>query len=275
MNIGILIGIYKDTDILHEFQKARDLELESCQVCIWDTALYSDENAALLKKASQETSVDISALWAGWSGPAVWDFYSGPLTLGIVPQKYRDIRLKELFEGSDFAEKIGVSDVITHVGFMPENPNDPDYSAVIASLKQLASYMKDKGQYFLFETGQETPITLVRAIEDIGTRNLGINFDTANLIMYGKANPVDAAGIFGGYVRNVHCKDGVFPVNGKNLGREVPLGEGKADIGKVIRVLAEKGYDGPLTIEREISGEQQVRDIISARDLLRKMILDL
>lgn len=272
VDIGVLIGINNDTDIMKEFRKAAELELRSCQVCIWDADVYTDKNASALREASEKTGIGISALWAGWSGPQVWDFYSGPLTLGIVPPEHREKRLKELFAGSDFAEKIKVTDMITHVGFLPENPNDPDYIGVIGSLKKLALYMKAKGQYFLFETGQETPVTLVRAIEDVGTGNLGINFDTANLILYGKANSVDAAGIFGKYVRNLHCKDGVFPVDGRLLGHEVPLGTGKAKIDEVIKILADKGYDGALTIEREISGEQQIKDIVLARDLLRSIV---
>lgn len=275
MNIGVLISIHKDTDILKEFSKVRELSLQSCQVCIWDVAVYTDENARLLQKASKENEVQISALWAGWSGPAIWDFYSGPLTLGLVPVAYRFVRTKELIAASDFAEKLGVTDIITHAGFLPENPNDPDYPGVISTLRYLSEYMKVKGQFFLFETGQETPITLLRVIENIGTGNVGINFDTANLILYGKSNAVDAAEIFGKYVRNLHCKDGVFPVNGLNLGHEVPLGQGKADIAKVLEILFQIGYTGPLTIEREISGDQQIKDIITARDFLRDIVYKL
>ena len=271
MDIGVLIGLHKDSDILGEFRKVRDLDLQSVQVCVWDTALHTDDIAKALRAAAEETGVKISGLWAGWSGPAVWNFYDGPLTLGLVPEAYRFTRLKELCSASDFAEKIGVTDVITHAGFLPENPNDHDYHGVIAALRYLAWYMKAKGQWFLFETGQETPTTLVRAIEDIGTGNLGINFDTANLILYGKSNSVDAAGIFGQYVRNLHCKDGVFPTNGKDLGTEVPLGQGKADIERVLNILWSKGYTGPLTIEREISGEEQTKDIVAARELLKNI----
>ncbi len=270
MNIGVLINFESGLNALEKFEKIRELDLQSCQVSVWNAAAYTNENAAALRRASEQTGVLISALWAGWSPPAAWNFYDGPLTLGLVPAAYRAGRLKELIAASDFAEKLGVTDVITHVGFLPENPNAPDYAGVIAALRYLCEYMKAKGQYFLFETGQETPTTLVRAIEDIGTGNLGINFDTANLILYGKANSVDAAEIFGKYVRNLHCKDGLFPTDGKNLGHEVPLGQGKANIGEVLRILFSLGYDGSLTIEREISGEEQVKDIVAARDLLLK-----
>ena len=136
----------------------------------------------------------------------------------------------------------------------------------------MANYVKANGQYFLFETGQETPVTLLRTIEDIGTDNLGINLDPANLILYGKANPVDALDVFGKYVRDVHAKDGLYPTDGKHLGRETPLGEGKVDFPRLIAKLREVGYDGSLTIEREISGEQQLKDILRGKALLEELI---
>ena len=228
MKIGVLVDLRADTNIRQAFEKVRDLDLQSCQVCVWDCALYTVQNAKALREASAETGVEISALWAGWSGPRVWDFYQGPVTLGLVPAPYRDGRLRELLKASDFAAMLGVTDVATHVGFLPENPNDPDYAGVVAALRHLANYMKAKGQYFLFETGQETPTTLCRAIEDIGTGNVGINFDTANCILYGKANSVDAAGIFGKYVRNLHCKDGCFPHGRQEPGARSCVGPGKS-----------------------------------------------
>lgn len=269
MEIGVLINYTPSTDIDSEMKKIKKLDLQTCQLCVWDPKIYSEENAHAVKSAAATEGIRISTLWAGWSGPSVWDFYSGPLTLGLVPSAYRFTRLNELKRGADFAASLGVKYVATHVGFLPENPNDPEYKGVIAALTDLALYLKERDLDFLFETGQETPTTLTRAIEDIGTGNVGINFDTANLLLYGKGRSLDAAHIFGKYVRDLHCKDGDFPTNGHHLGNEMPLGQGKAQIAEVIRYLTSIGYAGPLTIEREISGEQQIRDITLARDLLR------
>jgi sugar phosphate isomerase/epimerase len=180
-----------------------------------------------------------------------------------------------LMRGSDFAKKIGVQDLATHVGFIPENPNDPEYKSLIAALRYLAAYCQTNGQYFNFETGQETPVTLLRTIEDIGMPNLGINLDPANLILYGKGNPVDALDVFGGYVRGVHAKDGLYPTTGRLLGQEVPLGQGKVNVPALIACLKAIGYDGPLTIEREISGEQQTADILAAKTLLEHILAKL
>ncbi len=272
MKIGVLISINRSTDIAQEFRKVRDLDLQSCQVCMWDPSLYTEEVASAIQKAAADTGIGISTLWAGWSGPAVWDFYEGPITLGLVPAAYRAHRAQELCAASDFAVKLGVENIASHVGFLPENPNDPDFMGVIAVLRYVTGYMRDRGQHFLFETGQETPTTLVRAMEEVGTGNIGVNFDTANLILYGKAATPDAARLLAKYVRDVHCKDGLFPTDGRYLGKEVPLGQGRADMPSTLRILLEAGYQGPLTIEREISGEEQIRDILMARDYLRSLL---
>ena len=138
-------------------------------------------------------------------------------------------------------------------------------------MRYLARILKSRGQYFLFETGQEAPVTLLRTIEDIGTDNLGINLDPANLLMYGLGNPIDALSVFGQYVRNVHGKDGLCPTNGRLLGPEVPIGQGMVNYPAFIAKLKSIGYDRYITIEREISGDQQIKDIQAAKQLLETL----
>jgi sugar phosphate isomerase/epimerase len=268
--IGAMVGYDTDVDILEKFRKNQELGINSCQICIWNVDIFkSDEHAEKIKAAIAETGINVSSLWAGWTGPCEWNFTAGPDTIGLVPVAYRFTRLGELKSASDFAEKIGVNQVVTHVGFIPENPSATEFNGTVAALRNLCGYMKKKGQYFLFETGQETPITLLRTIEAIGTGNLGVNLDTANPILYGKANPVDALDVFGKYVMDTHIKDGFYPTNGMYLGHEARAGDGKANIPEVVRkLIVEYGYEGPFTIEREISGEQQTADIIHAKKLL-------
>ena len=115
-------------------------------------------------------------------------------------------------------------------------------------------------------------IDLVDLFEDIGTGNLYVNLDPANLILYGKANPVDALDVLGGYVRGVHAKDGLYPTNGRELGHEVKVGDGKVNFPKLLARLHELGYDGSLTIEREISGPQQIADIQATKKYLEELI---
>lgn len=272
MRVGVMADLTRDTDIEDKFREIRELGMESCQLVCWDRRLLDEKTALRVKDAMEKYGITVTAFWCGWEGPKDWNFYEGQATLGLVPEAYRFQRMQMLMEGSDFAKQLGIMDVVTHVGYMPENPYDPRYPEVIACLKKLAAYYRANGQYFLFETGQETPVTLKRAIQDIGAENVGINLDPANLIMYGKANPVDALEVFGEYVRGVHGKDGCYPTNGRELGAEVPLGQGKVNYPALIRELKRCGYDGDITIEREISGEEQKKDIVEAKKLLELLI---
>ena len=271
--IGVMITCLPDTDLEAKILQAKDMGMESCQLCIWETKLFVDNAYAdYVKAVLAKTAFRVSSLWAGWSGPCEWNFTAGPTTIGLVPPAYRFQRLQELMTASDFAEKIGVSQIATHVGFLPESPDDPDFNGTVAALRKLCLYMKSKNQYFLFETGQETPVTMLRAIRAIGTDNIGVNFDTANLMIYGKANSLDALDTFGKYVMDTHIKDGLYPTEGMKLGLQMKVGEGMANIPEVIKRLQAVDYKGNYIVEREISGDQQMKDIADTVEYLKQIL---
>ncbi len=272
MKVGICIHFNKGDDLRDKFSMAAKEGFDNCQLISWDPSLWTDENTELVKDCVKKYGVDISAFWCGWEGPADWNLYEGQITLGLVPVEYREMRIKNLCDGADFAKKLGVTDVVTHMGFIPENPFDPLFAGFCIAVRTVARHLKENGQYLLFETGQETPVTMLRCFETVGEDNLGVNLDTANVILYGKANPVDALDVFGKYVRNLHAKDGVYPVNGRELGKEVRLGDGKVNFPRLIARLRELGYDGCLTIEREVDGSQQTVDIRHAKKFLEDII---
>lgn len=272
MKIGVCVNLENMDKMSKKFKSLRDEGFDNCQLVCWNPALWNDENAAELKKLTAKYVIEISAFWCGWEGPCVWNFYEGQTTLGLVPPEYRQMRIKNLCDGADFAKKLGVNDVVTHMGFIPENPFDPYFQGFCDAVRRVAEHLKANGQYLLFETGQETPVTMLRCFETVGLDNLGINLDTANLILYGKANPVDALDVFGKYVRNIHAKDGLYPVNGHDLGTETRLGDGKVDFKALFEKLHSLGYDRYVTIEREISGRQQTEDIRYAKKYLENII---
>ena len=272
MEIGVLVRFDAKDALEEQFANLQKYGFSSCQLCSWVPAVWTDENAAYILSMTEKYGVRISAFWCGWEGPKVWNFYDGPLTLGLVPVEYRAMRVKNLCDGADFARKLGVTDVVTHMGFIPEDPNDPLFGGFCIAVRTVAQHLKKNGQNLLFETGQETPVTMLRCFERVGTDNLFVNLDTANLIMYGKANPVDAVDIFGSYVRNLHAKDGVYPVNGHDLGKEVAVGTGSVDFAAVLRKLKALGYDGDVTIENEIRDGKTLEYILSARDYLQKLL---
>ena len=269
MELGVIINLTEHPEA--EIKKVYELGFTTCQLNGWNQSLFTKETALRVTSASRQYNIKITSFWCGWEGPAQWNFTEGPLTLGLVPLAFRNDRLKMLMNGTDFSAMINAPSITTHVGFIPENPNDPDYKTLVATLHYFIQYCRERGIYFLFETGQETPVTLLRTIEDIGLDNIGINLDPANLILYGKANPVDALEVIGKYVLGVHAKDGLYPTSGLHLGKEVPLGAGKVNFPLLISRLKELGYKGPLTIEREISGEQQIQDILAAKKFLESL----
>lgn len=269
LEIGTLVQFSQEIDA--GMQGVADLGLAACQVVSWEPDTWTAQMGRKLIAAGDRHGVRIVTLWAGYSGPCVWNFIEGPLTIGLVPPQSRRRRTAELLKAAEFAAEFGLPSITTHVGFLPEDPNDRNYLATVKALQTIAGRCAKLGVEFWFETGQETPVNLLRTIERVGTGNLGINLDPANLILYGKANPVDALDVFGKYVRGAHAKDGLYPTDGEHLGKETPLGAGKADFPVLVSRLKKLGFKGVLAIEREISGPQQIKDIKKAIKFLQPL----
>jgi L-ribulose-5-phosphate 3-epimerase len=204
--------------------------------------------------------------------PLEWNFLQGPSTIGLVPPKTRAARIDALRQVSDFAKLLGIKQVQTHCGFIPEDPADTLYPGAVEAIRTVAQHCQGNNQYFLMETGQETPTTMSRMIRDVGMPNLAVGLDTANLILYGKANPVDATDIIGSHVRSVHAKDGKWPTDPSKLGEEVLIGQGLVDFKTVFTKLHKLGYTGAVTIERETSGPQQVEDVKNEKMYLQQIL---
>jgi len=135
----------------------------------------------------------------------------------------------------------------------------------------VAGHCGENGQYFLMETGQETPTTMSRMIRDVAMPNLAVGW-MWRTSSYGKANPVDAVDILGPHVRSVHAKDGRWPTDPSQLGEEVLIGKGLVDFKKVFEKLHRLGYTGAITIERETEGAQQIEDVKAEKAYLEGIL---
>jgi L-ribulose-5-phosphate 3-epimerase len=267
LRLGLILGVEPDPDAA--MAKLKNLGIPTCQVYLNN---FDPAFAGKLRRSLDNANIEATSLVVGGPGKESWDFYDGPLTIGLIPRETRAARIAHIKAAADFAVRCDIPAVQTHVGFIPENPNDPVYKEAIAAMREVAEYCARYRQNFRYETGQETPITLVRAMRDVGLDNQGVNFDLANLIMYGKANPVDAIEVLTPYIQGIHAKDGLWPTSPRELGAEVPIGKGKVDFPRIIQRLKEIHYQGAVTIEREISGAQQLEDVRSAADYLRHLI---
>ncbi|MGD0731138.1 MAG: sugar phosphate isomerase/epimerase family protein [Terracidiphilus sp.] len=253
--------------------RVKELRLSNCFLSLDDwigkfsASAAQQLNALLDKYGVTPTSVEVVG-----PGRLVWDFAEGPSTIGLVPRATRAARIDALKQASEFAKRLGVPRVQTHCGFIPENPADPLFKEAVDAIREVAIYCAGNGQEFLMEIGQETPTTVKRTIVEVDQPNLGVGFDTANLILYGKANPVDAVEIIGKYARSVHAKDGMWPTDPMRLGEEVLIGTGRVDFLKVFTALDRFGYKGAITIEREISGPQQIEDVRREKVYLERIL---
>jgi L-ribulose-5-phosphate 3-epimerase len=250
-------------------KRVHDLGLPTCQIFFEHLTL---EEVKPLLQALDKYGVEATAVSEHNPGRRVFDFYQGPLTIGVIPPENRRARIDALKLAADFARLCDIPSIHTHLGFIPEDPNDPIYPQAIAAIHEVAQHCKDQGRMLLCETGEETPITMLRMIQDVGTGNVFVNLDTANLILYGKGNPVDAMDVLGHLVRGTHAKDGLFPTDPRNLGNEVAIGTGKVDFPALFKRLKEVKYMGAITIEREIEGAQQTEDILQSKVFLQDLI---
>jgi sugar phosphate isomerase/epimerase len=201
----------------------------------------------------REIGVQISVVFGGFEGESYADIPTVSKTVGLVPPATRAERTQEMKEISDFARLLGVDAVALHLGFVPHDASDPLYPGILEVTREVCDHCRNNGQRLHLETGQETADALLRFMADVGRDNLYINFDPANMILYGSGEPIAALRQVGRFVRSVHCKDGKWAANpGKEWGAEVPLGQGDVNFERFLSTLKEIGYDGPLTIEREI-----------------------
>jgi sugar phosphate isomerase/epimerase len=272
MAVGVMIAPSYDRPEV-AIARVKELGMSNCFLSLDDyIGKFSPSAADQLSAALQKHGVIPTSAEVVGPGRLVWDFWDGPETIGLVPPATRAARIEALKQTSDFAKRLGIPRVQTHCGFLPENPRDSLYQPSVRAIREVAIHCAGNGQDFLMETGQETPTTMARAIMDVNQPNLGVGLDTANLILYGKANPVDAVDMIGPHIRSVHAKDGMWPTDPMKLGKEVLIGTGRVDFLQVFSKLQKLGYQGAITIERETSGPQQMADVKHEKLYLERVI---
>lgn len=271
MTIGLLVSPHDAPEAT--IKRVHDMGFSNCFLSLDGyIGKFTSDAAKQLGDLLSKYNVVATTVEVVGPKPLVWDFQQGPATIGLVPPKYRAARIDALKQVSDFAKQLGIGQVQTHCGFIPEDSADALYQPTVEAIRTVAQHCHGNGQHFLMETGQETPTAMSRALRDVSMPNLGVGLDTANLILYGKANPVDAVDILGPHVRSVHAKDGKWPTDPSKLGEEVMIGKGLVDFKTVFTKLHKLGYTGAITIERETSGPQQVEDVKNEKMYLERIL---
>ncbi|MFW5692889.1 MAG: sugar phosphate isomerase/epimerase family protein [Thermoguttaceae bacterium] len=249
--LGVFASI--DAGLGVQLDVAHELGVPTVQLHAPAKATRTSENAEKFLARLKELNITISAVFGGFEGESYADIPTVKRTVGLVPPETRAERTQELKEIADFARLLGVDIVGLHLGFVPHDRSDPLRAEVVEVTRGICDHCAANNQRMHLETGQETADTLLEFLEDVGRDNLFVNFDPANMILYGCGEPIEALRKVGKYVRSVHCKDATWSDKpGETWGAEVPLGEGAVGFENFLATLKDIGYDGPLTIEREI-----------------------
>lgn len=268
-SIGVFTSI--DAGLGVHLEVAKELGIPSIQLHAPHAAGRTTSSAEMFLKRLEEYQIELTCVFGGFEGESYADIPTVERTIGLVPPDTRAARLVEMKEIADFARILGCDVVGLHLGVVPHDAKSKEYQEVVEVTRQLCDHAAKNEQSVHLETGQETADALLQFIGDTQRGNLFINFDPANMILYGTGEPIDALRKVGRYVRSVHCKDATWSDSpGETWGVEVPLGKGQVDIPLYLATLREIGYVGPLTIEREIpqEPERQKAEIRHAADLL-------
>jgi sugar phosphate isomerase/epimerase len=270
--IGVFMSL--DAGLGVKMEVAQQLGVPTAQLHTPSQESRTAQVARTFLDRCKAADITITCMFGGFEGESYADIPTVQRTVGLVPPETRAARTKEIKEIADFAKLMGIPCVGLHIGFVPHEPNDPLFKQIVATAQDVCDHLKRNGQALHLETGQESADALLQFIHSVGRDNLFINFDPANMILYGTGDPIQALKKVGKYVRSVHCKDGKWAKNpGKEWGQEVPLGEGDVGMETYLRTLKEIGYSGPLTIEREIAHDpvRQKADIGAAVRLLESL----
>ncbi|MGN6544464.1 MAG: sugar phosphate isomerase/epimerase family protein [Aureliella sp.] len=255
-DIGVFASI--DAGLGVKLEVASELKIPTIQLHAPHRATRTPEQAEKFIQRLEELNIQLTAVFGGFDGESYADIPTVERTVGLVPPETRAARLQEMREISDFARLLGCEVIALHLGFVPHDTAAASYQEVVDVTRQLCDHAAQNDQAVHLETGQESADSLLAFLSNVQRNNLFINFDPANMILYGTGEPIEALKKVGKYVRSVHCKDGTWSDQpGVTWGREVPLGEGQVNFEAYLTTLRDIGYRGPLTIEREIPQEPE------------------
>jgi len=253
-----LVAKLRATDI-HRVQLALDPLREAPD--IWgDTA-----------RVLQQTNIKIVSGMFGCVGEDYSTLDSIRMTGGIAPDLTWPKNLKNIQATVEIAAGLACKLVTFHAGFVPHNPSDSDFTKMLQRLAAVAEIFAAGKMVVGLETGQETAVALAALLGALNHPNVGVNFDPANMLLYGKGDPVQAVRVLASWIQQVHIKDAVRTQTPGKWGNEVAVGAGEVDWPAFFAILEDMNFNGDFVIERE-AGSERVADICRAREVVLKSV---
>ncbi len=272
LEVGVFLSCLRIEEPLEALKKVKEMGFRVVQLGM-ESFSEDREKRKALKETLKELDLKVVTFFAGFSGADWTDISTIRKTVGFADEERLEERVELSKKVADLAGEIGAEAMAAHIGFIPEDRNSSLYKKMLSATGDVIDHCQKREIYFAFETGQETPEELLAFIQALNRENTRVNFDTANLTLYGKGYPLPGIRVLKDYIISVHAKDGLWPKEKGKLGKEVPLGEGEANIKECVKELIKIGYQGPLIIERE-AGEDRIGDILRAKEYLENIMIN-
>lgn len=241
-----------------------DVQLALSGLVGLDAAARKAELAVL-----RDAGVGILSGMIGFAGEDYSSIDTIHRTGGYVPAATFAERREVSRRAAEAAAEAGIKLVTTHVGFIPA-PTEAGYGEAMARIRQVADDFHAVGVTLGLETGQEPADRLLMFLRSLGASNVVVNFDPANMILYGAGDPITAVQLLGKHIGQVHLKDATASARpGLDWGEEVPFGSGQVDAPRFLKALKGIGYTGPLVFERE-AGPDRVADLRAGIEALKR-----
>lgn len=269
--MGFKIGVMADSfrlTIDKDLEKSREVGAQGVQIYATFGEMSPDnitEAGIAAKKAKLAScGLEVSALCGDFGGH------------GFMDPAENEWKVEKSERVVDLATKFDCHVVTTHIGTVPDDKTGETYSIMLKVCRELGRYAANKGVTFAIETGPEKAKVLRSFLDEVATPGIGVNLDPANLVMVAQDDPVAAVDILAPYIVHTHAKDGIHldaedPAQPGICYRELPLGQGKVDFDRYLAALRAHGYQGYLTIEREV-GDNPFEDIRLAVEFLKSKI---
>jgi L-ribulose-5-phosphate 3-epimerase len=267
-DVGVCSWSLRAADMRELVETVRELGLSHVQLALGPLVFLDDKRKHFELGQLRGSGLTITAGMIGFPGE---DYSTIPrirATGGFVPDDAWTLRRRLTIEAAKLAQELEVKILTTHAGFIPPS-NHVDYPKLLSRVGELAKALADLNVALAMETGQEGASELLQFLNDLPSGNVGVNFDPANMILYGQGDEIQAVKTLDRHIRHVHVKDAVESEKpGIEWGKEVAVGAGDVDLPGFVLALDQAGYGGPLVIERETSG-RGLDEIRSAIDALR------
>jgi sugar phosphate isomerase/epimerase len=267
-DIGVCSWSLKPTDTADLISTIKSIGLSHVQLALAPMLNKTDDDRDRELQLLRDSGLTVTATMIDFPGDDYTSIATIRRTGGLVPDEAWPQRRELALRAGKLTADLGSRLLSFHFGFIPTS-SDPFYHVMVERARELAMSVAPLGVSLLAETGQEDSSELLQFLNDTNCRNVGVNFDPANMILYGVGDPIDAIEILERHIQHVHVKDAVPSTKPRvEWGKEVPFGAGEVGPEVFLDALDEIGYEGPLCIEREV-GDDRVGAIKAGIQSLR------